>query len=161
MEKIKWHRLFGLTLTDLLTDSAYQVELEKEVSLKKQFLDVVIVRKTADVKNVELPVGFENLAEHNLLSYKSLQESLDSWAIEELIGYYSNYRKIVSPSLSKLLPVEQFRLYAVSTRYPSNLLKSKIQFQEIQQGVFDLMWGDRTIRLIVLNQIERLTTIID
>ena len=61
MEKIKWHRLFGLTLTDLLTDSAYQVELEKEVSLKKQFLDVVIVRKTADGKTVELPVGFENL----------------------------------------------------------------------------------------------------
>lgn len=156
MEKIKWHRLFGLTLTDLLTDSAYQVELEKEVSLKKQFLDVVIVRKTADVRNIELPVGFENLAEHNLLSYKSLQESFDSWAIEELIGYYSNYRKIVSPSLSKLLPVEQFRLYAVSTRYPSKLLSSKLKFDEVQQGVFDLTWGDRTIRLIVLNQIERI-----
>lgn len=135
---------------------AYQVELEKEVSLKKQFLDVVIVRKTADVKTVELPVGFENLAAHNLLSYKSLQESLDSWAIEELIGYYSNYRKIVSPSLNKLLPVVQFRLYAVSTRYPSKLLKSNIQFQVIQQGVFELTWGDRTIRLIVLNQIERI-----
>ncbi len=39
MEKINWHRLFGLTLIDLLTDSPYEVELEKEVSLKKQFLD--------------------------------------------------------------------------------------------------------------------------
>ncbi len=155
MEKINWHRLFGLTLIDLLTDSPYEVELEKEVSLKKQFLDVVIVRKKSDVVNMELPVGLEHLAEHNLLTYKSLRESLDSWSIEELLGYYSNYRKIISPSLSKLLPVEQFRLYAVSTRYPSKLLNGKIPFREIENGVFELTWGDRQIRLIVLSQIAR------
>lgn len=103
---------------------------------------------------VELPVGLENLTEHNLLTYKSLRESLDDWTIEELIGYYSNYRKIVSPSLDKLLPVEHFQLYAVSTRYPNHLLNSKIKFQEIQQGVFDLEWANRLIRLIVLTQIE-------
>ncbi len=67
MEKINWHRLFGLTLIDLLTDSPCEVELEKEVSLKKQFLDVVIVRKKANVTDIELPVGLENLAEHNLI----------------------------------------------------------------------------------------------
>jgi len=154
MKKINWHRLFGLTLIDLLTNSPYEVELEKEVSLKKQFLDVVIVRKKANVTDIELPVGLENLAEHNLLTYKSLQESLDSWAIEELIGYYSNYRKIISPSLGKLLPVEHFRLYAISTCYPAKLL-SKIPFQEIEHGIFDLTWGDRQIRLIVVRQIER------
>jgi hypothetical protein len=100
-----------------------------------------------------LSVGLENLAEHNLLTYKSLQESLDSWAIEELIGYYSNYRKIISQSLGKLLPVEHFRLYAISTRYPSKLLNGKIPFREIENGVFELTWGDRRIRLIVLSQI--------
>lgn len=139
---------------DLLSQSPYQVELEKEVSLKKQFLDVVIVRKHSGTVNIELPAGLENLAEHNLLSYKSLRESLDDWAIEELIGYYSNYRKITSPSLDKLLPAENFQLYAVSTRYPNNLLNDKIEFQKIQPGVFDLKWGSRTIRLIVLTQIE-------
>ncbi len=154
MTKINWHRLFGLTLMNLLSDSPYQVELEKEVSLKKQFLDVVIVRKNAEVVNFELPIGLENLAEHNLLSYKSLRESFDDWAIEELIGYYSNYRKIASPSLDKLLPIEQFKLYAISTRYPANLLNDKIEFQKIQHGVFDLTWGSRMIRLIVLSQIE-------
>jgi len=35
MTKINWHRLFGLTLMDLFTGSNYQVELEKELSLKK------------------------------------------------------------------------------------------------------------------------------
>lgn len=153
-EKINWHRLFGLTLIDLLTNTPYDVELEKELSLKKQFLDIVIVRKQYGAVAVELPVGLDNLAAHNLLTYKSFQESLSSWTIEELIGYYSNYRKIISPSLNKLLPVEDFQLYAISTRYPSKLLNGEIKFQEVEQGVFDLLWGDRLIRLIVLNQIE-------
>ncbi len=154
MTKINWHRLFGLTLMDLLTDSPYQVELEKELSLKKQYLDVVIVRKMSGATTVALPIGLENLTEHNLITYKSLRESLDDWTIEELIGYYSNYRKITSPSLDKLLPAENFQLYAVSTRYPNNLLNGKVAFQQIQPGIFDLEWGSRLIRLIVLSQIE-------
>ena len=42
----QWHRTFGLTLMDLLANSNYEVELEKELSLKKQYLDVVIIRRT-------------------------------------------------------------------------------------------------------------------
>jgi hypothetical protein len=42
---IPWHRLFGLTLTDFFLDSAYEVELEKDLSLKQQLLDVVIIEK--------------------------------------------------------------------------------------------------------------------
>ncbi len=42
---MEWHRLFGLTLTDYFTDSSYGVELEKDLSLKQQFLDVVIIEK--------------------------------------------------------------------------------------------------------------------
>ena len=40
-----WHRLFGLVLTDFFTGSPYIVELEKDLSLKKQLLDVVIIQK--------------------------------------------------------------------------------------------------------------------
>ncbi len=153
MTKINWHRLFGLTLIDLFTDSNYQVELEKELSLKKQYLDVVIIRKTTGNPLTNLPVGFEPLTEHNLLTYKSLREPLDEWAIEELIGHYTNYRKLISPSLDNLLPTNNFQLYAVSTRYPNQLLKEKISFQELQPGVIDLAWGKRLIRLIVLSRI--------
>jgi hypothetical protein len=32
--------------------------------------------------------------------------------MKELVGYYVAYRKLVSPSPSKLLPEDQFRLYA-------------------------------------------------
>ncbi len=110
MTKINWHRLFGLTLIDLFTGSNYQVELEKELSLKKQYLDIVIIKKTTGQALKKMPSGLENLAEHNLLTYKSLQEPLDDWAIEELIGYYSNYRKIVSPSLGMCIKSIRFEV---------------------------------------------------
>ena len=44
----------------------------------------------------ELPDGLENLRKYNLLTYKSIHEPLDSWAIDELISYYVLYRKIIS-----------------------------------------------------------------
>ncbi len=45
---INWHRLFGLFLTDFFTNSPYVVELEKDLSLKQQFLDVVILRQETE-----------------------------------------------------------------------------------------------------------------
>ena len=39
-----WHRHFGLLLSDFFTGSPYVVELEKDLSLKKQLLDIVILR---------------------------------------------------------------------------------------------------------------------
>jgi hypothetical protein len=30
---------------------------------------------------------------HNLISFKSFQESLDAWSLKELVGHYVNYRK--------------------------------------------------------------------
>jgi hypothetical protein len=152
--EIDWHRLFGLTLIDLFIDSNCTVELEKELSIKRQYLDVVIIKKTTGEPLNEIPAGLENLTQHNLLTYKSLWEPLDDWAIEELIGHYTNYRKLVSPS-QQLLPQNQFQLYAVSTRYPRKLLNSEIVFKEIEAGVIDLRWGNRLIRLIILSRIPK------
>ncbi|NJO18736.1 MAG: hypothetical protein HC877_24350 [Thioploca sp.] len=152
MSKINWHRLFGLTLIDFVTDSNYHVELEQEVSLKKQYLDIVIIKQHPGRPLTPIPDGLEQLSRYNLLTYKSLREPLDEWAIEELIGYYTNYRKLVSSSPA-LLPTKQFQLYAISTRYPQQLLSQKLACQALQPGVFDLTWGTRLIRLIVLSQI--------
>lgn len=85
-----WHRLFGLLLTDLFTDSPYVVELEKDLSLKQQFLDVVILRKDQQGELPVLPDGLDNMADHNLLSYKSLNEAFDDWTLKELTGHYVN-----------------------------------------------------------------------
>ena len=40
-----WHRLFGLLLIDFFAGSPFEVELEKDLSIKQQYLDVVIVRR--------------------------------------------------------------------------------------------------------------------
>ena len=93
MKFTDWHKLFGITLTDFFTGTAYTVELEKDLSLKKQFLDVVIIEKKEGQMPDELPDGLENMAKHNLISYKSLHEPFDDWSADELIGHFVNYRK--------------------------------------------------------------------
>jgi len=42
---VNWHRLFGKALIDLFTNTPYEVELEKDLSLKRQFLDIVVIKK--------------------------------------------------------------------------------------------------------------------
>jgi len=85
-----WHRLFGLILTDHLTGTPFVVELEKDLSFKKQFLDLVILRKLAGPIPFPLPDGFEDMADHNLVSFKSHHEAFDAWAMKELMGHFVN-----------------------------------------------------------------------
>jgi hypothetical protein len=92
-----WHRLFGLTLTDVFQDTPWRVDLEKDLAMQRQLLDVVIIGQTTPDGMAELPDGLDNLRAHNLLTYKSKQEPLNRWALHELIGHYVNYRKLISP----------------------------------------------------------------
>lgn len=133
---LNWHRLFGLALIDYFLDSPFVVELETDLSVTEQLLDVVIIEQEDGEFNGELPDGLDNLSRHNLLTYKSLHQPLDAWALDELLGHYVNYRKQRSPSLQKLLPVEDFRLYGVSTREPQKL-KREVPLTAVQQGVYE------------------------
>src|SRR6266436_3632630 len=144
-----WHRLFGLLLTDFFTGSPFVVELEKDLSIKKQFLDVVILRKRKGRFAQRLLDGLDNLADHNLVTFKSFQEILDDWALKELTGHYVNYRKQLSEADQPLLPEDQFRLYAVCARYPDNLEGG---LQPVRQGVFQCRRGTDVIRIIVASQ---------
>src|SRR5947209_19589542 len=109
-----WHRLFGLSLVDFFRGMPITVELEKDLSLKQQLLDVVLIRKGTAPLACRLPDGFEDMAAHNLVTFKSYQEALDRWALNELIGHYVNCRKQASPSMKDLLREADFRLFAVS-----------------------------------------------
>jgi len=52
-----WHRLFGLVLTDFFTGSPFVVELEKDLSARKQLLDVLILRKRPASSPDACPMG--------------------------------------------------------------------------------------------------------
>jgi hypothetical protein len=149
-----WHRLFGLLLTDFFTDSPFTVEIESDMSQQQQFLDVVIVHRDRGRFRGRLPDGLEGLAEHNLITFKSHHETLDGWAMKELIGHYVAYRKQVSPSPSELLPEERFRLYAVCARFPHNL-SGQVPWQQHQAGVYDCHWGTDVVRIVVAGELPR------
>jgi hypothetical protein len=153
-EQRDWHRLFGLILTDFFTGSPFQVELEKDLSLKKQLLEVVILRRGEGTFRERLPDGLEDLARHNLITFKSYQETLDDWSLKELTGHYVNYRKQVSPARGELLPEPDFRLYAVSARYPHNLA-GQVSWTAVQPGVYDCRRGTDVIRVVVLGQLPQ------
>ena len=154
---IDWHHLFGWTLMDYFTGSNYHVDLEKDLSVKPQLLDVVIIEKSTGSALSELPDGLENLSKHNLLTYKSLHETLDTLVIAELLSYYVNYRKLLSPKAWEDLSLSDFRLYAVTTRYPRKLSQEfKNDFQEIKEGVYALQFGNHHIQVIVLSQMPQI-----
>lgn len=149
-----WHRLFGLLLTDFFTDSPFTVEVERDLSRQQQFLDVVILRRGRGQMIVRLPDGLEELVAHNLITFKSLREALDEWALKELIGHYVAYRKLVSRSPAELLAEDQFHLYAVCARFPHNL-SSQVPWQARQAGVYDCRWGTDVVRVIVAGELPR------
>jgi hypothetical protein len=146
-----WHQLFGLALADFFLGTPYTVEVEKELSVKQR-LDIVIICKGIGQLQEKVPDGLENLSNHNLLTYKSLRQPLDSWALDELIGHYVNYRKIVSQDEEHLIPFGEFRLYGVSTRYPQKLASAET-LKPVIQGVYEVKRGQHVIRVIVLSQI--------
>lgn len=147
-----WHRLFGLLLADFFTDSPFVVEVERDLSQQQQFLDVVIVRRGQGAFADQLPDGLADLADHNLLTFKSHHETLDAWALKELLGHYVAYRKLASVSPSALLPEENFRLYAVCARFPQQLA-AQVPWREQQAGVYNCRWGLDEVRVVVPGQL--------
>jgi len=149
-----WHRLFGLSLVDFFRDTPVSVELEKDLSLKQQLLDVVLIRKGAEPLPRRLPDGFEDLAGYNLVSFKSYQEALDGWALNELVGHYVNYRKQASPSMQDLLPESDFRLFAVCVRYPQALAR-QTALTPVRPGVYEVRHFTGSIRVVVVHELPQ------
>src|SRR5438093_12666208 len=146
---IDWHRLFGLVLSDLFAGSPWIVELEKDLSAKRQLLDVVVVRRGPGTFSERLPDGLDPLADHNLISYKSLHEPLDDWTLKELTGHYVNYRKHVIAPGGDLLPETGFLLLGVSTRFPQKLA-AQVRMEGVADGVYQVARGTDQITVIVL-----------
>jgi hypothetical protein len=153
-EPTSWHRLFGLSLLDFLHDQPVSVDLEKDLSLKQQLLDVVLIRKGTEQLTRRLPDGFEELAAHNLVSFKSYQEPLDGWALNELVGHYVNYRKQAGPSMQELPPETDFRLFAVCVRSPQGLAR-QVNLMPVRPGVYEVRHFTGVIRVVVVHELPQ------
>jgi hypothetical protein len=149
-----WHRLFGLSLVDFFRGLPVQVELEKVLSLKQQLLDVVIIHKQAESLPCKLPDGFEEMAAHNLITFKSYQEALDGWSLNELVGHYVNYRKQASPSMQELLPETDFRLFALTVRFPNSLAR-QTAMALVRPGVYDVCHFTGMVRVVVVHELPK------
>jgi hypothetical protein len=149
-----WHRLLGMFMTVHFYNSPYEVEVEKDLTIRKQLLDIIIIKRYKDSGFNLYPAGLENMSKHNLISYKSIHESFTVWSLMELIGHYVNYRKQTSKSLSNLLPEEDYRLYGLTTHEPTQLM-GRLKWKSVSQGVYDIECVTMNVRLIVLSKIPK------
>jgi hypothetical protein len=156
-EQRPWHRLFALSWLDFFRGTSVTVEPEKDLSVKKQLLDVLLLRKGPGPLPCRLPDGFEEFAAFNLVTFKSHQEKLSAWTLLELLGHFVNLRKQVSPSMDedRLLPEDEFRLYAVSARYPQQLASQDVALRPVADGVYEVPVLTSRIRVVVANQLPR------
>jgi hypothetical protein len=152
-ERLAYHRLFGAFLRDLFTGQPVDVVTEFDVSQQQQFLDVVLVRKGSEPLTMRLPDGLEELAPYNLISFKSHQETLDALALDELVGHYVGYLKYKSERPT-LLPLTDFRLLAISVRFPRELAR-QLTLRRIRAGVYAVNSFTQEIRIIVAHELAQ------
>jgi hypothetical protein len=66
-----FHRLFGLSWIDFFRGTDIEVQTELDLSLKQQFIDIVLIRKGLRPLPRRLPDGFDILSAYNLVTFKS------------------------------------------------------------------------------------------
>jgi hypothetical protein len=71
-----------------------------------------------------------------------------------LIGHYVNYRKQTSPSMQDLLPETDFRLFAVSVRFPQALAR-QVALTPVQPGVYEVRHFTGSLRLVVVHELPQ------
>src|SRR4051794_33852675 len=136
-ENRPWHHLFGLSWMDFFHGTTVKVEEEKDLSQRKQLIDLAIVRADDRPPPHPPPDGFETFAAHNLVTFKSYQEALKGWALIELMGHYGNYLKQISPTMREddLLPESVIRLFAVCVRSPDHLVRvERVPLTHVSEG---------------------------
>jgi len=111
-----WHRWFGILLADQFIGRPWSVAMEEELALKSQRLDILIIERSGAVDAAaraalaELPDGFDDLAAHHLLSYKSAAEPFND------LGRFLRNQLAIGYGLEEIemaYTVEDFRREAV------------------------------------------------
>jgi hypothetical protein len=150
---VKWHHVLGNALRDHFTGTCYSVGIDRELKIK-QFVDILIIEENKGENRDHSLKGFENLSKYNVITYKSLRQPLDSWALDELTGYYVLFRKMISPDQDKLISEEEFKLYGIATRFPEKLNKHEA-LEYKSPGVYEIKRGSRKIEILVICEMPR------
>ncbi|MBF0235758.1 MAG: hypothetical protein HQK65_22385 [Desulfamplus sp.] len=155
--KTNWHRLWGLMVAPLFERLGCEVIVELDLSVKIQRLDMVVVTRQESINfndvDPDYYQGFENLNEHNLLSFKSFNEVFNMAAIEEFYGHFTNYKKMRNLENQS----EKINLYAVTHHFPEKLFNrySNTEFLECvtKNRIYDLKVFT-PVRFIITNTFD-------
>ena len=114
-DKIYWHDAFYAALQLELNDYITVLSFEDERQLSKEALamDVLIIKKTADV-SIDKNIG-RIFKGHNIFEYKSEKDTLSVWDYNKVAGYafvYSAFEKV---------PIEDMTISFVVTPKPVKL----------------------------------------
>ncbi len=144
-----WHRLFGLLLTDFFSGSPFVVEVERDLSQQQQLLDVVIIRRGRGrfVGRSARRVGGPAAAQPDHVQVAP--RGAGRLGMQELVGHYVAYRKLVSPSPSDLLAEDQLPAVCGVPPASRTTCRSRSRGSELQPGVYDCRWGTDAVRVVV------------
>ncbi|WP_207683534.1 hypothetical protein [Desulfonema magnum] len=142
-DRTDWHRLWGLMMEPLFARLGCETVVEMDLSAKIQRLDMAVVTKGKkkplySETDPDYYEGFENLNEHNLISFKSFREVFNMTAAEEFYGHFINYRKI------RKIPENAghtVNLYAVTHHFPRELF-SRFAGTGLIRKITDKIYAD-------------------
>jgi hypothetical protein len=151
-----WHRIFAVSLADTVTGWPFRVIQELELAQIKQRLDAAIIRAEGtpgQTDRPDLPDGLTDLAEHNIVTYKSIRESLGRSAMWELVSNTVLYAKQEwRRSWAKAIRrTGRLRLIAVATQRPNWLSSSHAI---LAPGVWEVDFLGLALRVIVPRNVE-------
>ncbi|MCL1995282.1 MAG: hypothetical protein FWG63_03660, partial [Defluviitaleaceae bacterium] len=134
-DKIYWHDAFFAALKLELHDYEDVLIFEDEHQLSKEALkmDVLIIKKTADV-DIDKNIGriFRN---NNIFEYKSETDNLSIWDYNKVIGYAMIY------SAFEEIPTEDITISFVVTPKPMKLFDHLVngrgfELDEVNNGIY-------------------------
>lgn len=153
--QIPWHRFFKIGLRQLLARTCFEVHDEFDLSDQVQRVDFVIVRVGKSSlpypDPAKMPDGLQNLREHNLISYKSMNEPFDRFALNELVGHIVSYSKLQSADKWKEFS-DEVGFFAVSTRKPSTEVMAKLLHQTADEAIYEIDCAGWKVTCIVINE---------
>ena len=152
-EKVYWHdgMFDGLQLE--LHDYRDSLNFEDEHQLSKEALimDVLIIKKTADVR-IDKNIGWI-FKRHNIVEYKSESDNLSIWDYHKVDGYamiYSAFNKV---------PIDDITVNFVVTPKPTKLLgylrdDRGFEVDEVRPGIYYVKGDTFAVQIIETKKLD-------